>query len=220
MYSGQAARGMPLARKLEPTGHRAARMPKSDPSGLAPDRAATALIVLDLISDFAFDGGAKVARAALPVAKRIARLKARAKAAGAPVIYVNDGLGRWRSDFPGLVRHCSRDASRGAPIVRVIAPAADDYCVLKPKHSGFYATPLDTLLGFIGAKQLILTGVSSHQCVLFTANDAYVRDLELSIPRDCISARNPRDTKLALEYFTRVLGADVRTSAALRFDRA
>jgi nicotinamidase-related amidase len=190
MYSGQAARGMPLARKLEPTGHRAARMPKSDPSGLAPDRAATALIVLDLISDFAFDGGAKVARAALPVAKRIARLKARAKAAGAPVIYVNDGL------------------------------AADDYCVLKPKHSGFYATPLDTLLGFIGAKQLILTGVSSHQCVLFTANDAYVRDLELSIPRDCISARNPRDTKLALEYFTRVLGADVRTSAALRFDRA
>jgi nicotinamidase-related amidase len=195
-------------------------MPNSDPSGLAPDRAATALIVLDLISDFAFDGGAKVARAALPVAKRIARLKARAKAAGVPVIYVNDDLGRWRSDFPGLVRHCSRDASRGAPIVQAIAPAADDYCVLKPKHSGFYATPLETLLDFIGAKRLILTGVSSHQCVLFTANDAYVRDLELAIPRDCISARNPRDTRLALEYFTRVLGADVRGSGALRFRRS
>ena len=195
-------------------------MPKSDPSGLVPDRAATALIVLDLISDFAFDGGAKVARAALPVARRIARLKARAKAAGVPAIYVNDGLGRWRSDFPGLVRHCSRDGSRGAPIARTIAPAADDYCVLKPKHSGFYATPLETLLELIGAKRLILTGVSSHQCVLFTANDAYVRDLELSIPRDCISARNARDTKLALEYFTRVLDADVRASAALRFGRS
>jgi nicotinamidase-related amidase len=195
-------------------------MPNSDPSGLAPDRAAAALLVLDLISDFGFDGGAKVARAALPVAKRIARLKVRAKVAKVPVIYVNDGLGRWRSDFPGLVRHCSRDASRGAPIVRLIAPTADDYCVLKPKHSGFYATPLETLLSFIGAKRLILTGVSSHQCVLFTANDAYVRGLELSIPRDCISARTPRDTKLALEYFTRVLGADVRGSAALRFSRS
>jgi nicotinamidase-related amidase len=195
-------------------------MPNSDPSGLVPDRAATALIVLDLISDFAFDGGAKIAHAALPVAKRIARLKARAKAAGVPVVYVNDDLGRWRSDFPGLVRHCSRAASRGAPIVRTIAPAADDYCVLKPKHSGFYATPLDTLLDFIGANRLILTGVSSHQCVLFTANDAYVRDLELSIPRDCISARKPRDTKLALEYFTRVLAADVRSSPTLRFGRS
>jgi nicotinamidase-related amidase len=195
-------------------------MPKTDPSGLAPDRAATALIILDLISDFAFDGGAKVARAALPVAQRIARLKARARAARVPVIYVNDGVGRWRSDFPGLVRHCSRDASRGAPIVRAIEPAADDYCVLKPKHSGFYATPLETLLDFIGAKRLILTGVSSHQCVLFTANDAYVRDLALSIPRDCISARNTRDTELALDYFTRVLGADVRASAALRFGRS
>jgi nicotinamidase-related amidase len=195
-------------------------MPKRDPSGLAPNRAATALIVLDLISDFAFDGGAKVARAALPVAKRIARLKVRAKAAGVPVVYVNDGLGRWRSDFPGLVRHCSRNGSHGAPVVRTIAPVADDYCVLKPKHSGFYATPLDTLLDFIGAKRLILTGVSSHQCVLFTANDAYVRDLALAIPRDCISARNPRDTRLALEYFTRVLGADVRASATVRFGRS
>jgi nicotinamidase-related amidase len=191
-------------------------MPKRDPQGFTPDRAATALIILDLVSDFDFEGGDKVARAALPVARRIARLKARAKAAGIPAIYVNDGIGRWRSDFPGLVRHCGRDGSRGAPIVKTIAPEADDYCVLKPKHSGFYATALETLLELVGAKRLILTGVSSHQCVLFTANDAYVRDLELSIPRDCVSARTPRDTRLALEYFTRVLGADIRASTAVR----
>jgi nicotinamidase-related amidase len=194
-----------------------ARMPQRDPSGLAPDRSATALIILDLISDYSFEDGDKIVRAALPVAKRIARLKTRAKKAGVPAIYVNDGLGRWRSDFPGLVRHCSSDESRGAPIVKEIAPAADDYCVLKPKHSGFYATALETLLGYIGANRLILTGVSSHQCVLFTANDAYVRDLSLAIPRDCISAHTAKDTRLALEYFTRVLGADVRPSAAVRF---
>jgi hypothetical protein len=61
---------------------------------------------MDLISDFDFHDGEKVARAALPVARRVTRLKARAKRARIPVIYVNDYLGRWRSDFPaaGLVR--------------------------------------------------------------------------------------------------------------------
>jgi nicotinamidase-related amidase len=195
-------------------------MAKSDPSGLVPDRAETALIILDLISDFSFEDGAAIARAALPVAKRIARLKTRAKDAGVPVIYVNDDSGRWRSDFPGLVRHCLRQGSRGRPIVEALAPAADDYCVLKPKHSGFYATALDTIVNYMGAKRLVLTGVSSHQCVLFTANDAYVRDHELAIPRDCISARTAKDTRLALEYFKRVLGADIRASAAVRFPRA
>jgi isochorismate hydrolase len=68
-------------------------------------------------------------------------------------------------------------------------------------------------------QRIILTGVSSNQCVLFTANDAYVRDLELLIPRDCISARSRKDTRLALQYFTSVLDADVAPSSRLRFPR-
>lgn len=193
---------------------------ENDPNGLAPDRAATVLAILDLISDFSFEGGSDVARAALPVARRIARLKARARAAGLPVVYVNDALGRWRSDFPAMVRHCQRAGGRGREVVEAIAPEPDDYCVLKPKHSGFFATPLDTLLQLLGAKRLILTGVSSNQCVLFTANDAYVRNLELSIPRDCISARTPRDTRLAIQYFKTVLGADVSPSTRLLLKKA
>ena len=191
-------------------------MRKSDPHGLFPDRSESILLILDMISDFAFEGGVKAARAALPVARRIARLRARAKTARIPVVYANDALGRWRSDFPALVRHCERPASRGADVVQALPPAADDYCVLKPKHSAFFATPLETLLQYLGVKRLILTGVSSHQCVLFTANDAYVRDLELVIPRDCIAARTPQDTRLALRYFESVLSADTRPSTALR----
>jgi nicotinamidase-related amidase len=188
---------------------------RNDPNGLVPDQAPTALIILDLISDFDFDDGEKVARAALLVARRIARLKARAAKAGIPAIYVNDAVGRWRSDFQGMVRRCRRENARGQPVVDAIAPAADDYCILKPKHSGFFATPLDTVIKFLGTKRLILTGVSSHQCVLFTANDAYVRDLKLLIPSDCISARTRSDTRLALQYFKRVLGADLTPSTRL-----
>jgi nicotinamidase-related amidase len=187
-----------------------------DAHGLVPDRADTVLVILDLISDFCFDDGEKIARAALPVARRIARLKARSAKAGIPTIYVNDAIGRWRSDFHGMVRHCAREQARGRRVVEAIAPSADDYCILKPKHSGFFATPLDTVIKFLGAKRLILTGASSHQCVLFTANDAYVRDLELLIPSDCISARTRSDTQLALRYFGSVLGADLSPSTRLR----
>jgi nicotinamidase-related amidase len=169
-----------------------------------------------MISDFEFEDGEQVLRAALPTARKIARLKQRTKAAGLPTIYVNDNFGRWRSDFRALVQHCSAKGSRGAPIAQLLAPDHEDYFVLKPKHSGFFATPLDTLLGYIGVDTVILTGVSSHQCILFTANDAYVRDLKIIVPRDCIAAGNARETKFAVSYFKQVLHADIRSQSRVR----
>src|SRR5688572_5057173 len=153
-----------------------------DLHGSAPDSASTALLIIDLVSDFEFEDGEQVFRAALPVARSIRRLKERARAAGIPTIYVNDNFGRWRSDFRELVRHCLQDGVRGAEVVRLIEPEPDDYFILKPKHSGFFATALETLLAYIGVDTVILTGVSTHQCVLFTANDAYVRDLHIIVP--------------------------------------
>ncbi|HEU5468668.1 MAG TPA: isochorismatase family cysteine hydrolase, partial [Steroidobacteraceae bacterium] len=185
--------------------------------GAAPDRSSVALLVLDMVSDFAFEDGATVSRAALPIARRIARLAERARKARVPVVFVNDNLGRWRSDFSAIVRHCSRAASRGAPILEILAPQPGDYAVLKPKHSGFYATPLATLLEYLGARQLVLTGVSTHQCVLFTANDAYVRDYRLRIPRDCVAARSRAETRLAARYFRSVLDADMAVSSKVVF---
>ena len=178
------------------------------------------LLILDLISDFEFEDGRELCKAALPVAKRVVQLKRRAATAGVPVIYVNDNIGRWRSDFAGMVGHCMREGSCGATVTRLLAPDKKDYCILKPKHSGFFATALDTLLDYIGARKLVLTGTSSHQCVLFTANDAYVRDLDLHIPRDCICAASKSDTQLALQYFTTVLDADVRASREVRFTKS
>jgi nicotinamidase-related amidase len=171
-----------------------------------------------MVSDFNFPGGAAMARAALPVARRIGRLANRARKAGVPVIYVNDNLGRWRSDFPGLVRHC-RAGSRGAPILDVLAPGPRDYAILKLRHSGFFATPLATILEYLGATTLVLTGAAMHQCVLFTANDAYVREYSLLIPRDCVASATEPQKRLASRYFRSVLGADMRPSGKIRFPR-
>jgi nicotinamidase-related amidase len=91
--------------------------------------------------------------------------------------------------------------------------------VLKPANSGFFSTPLRTLLDLIGAETLVLTGVASHQCVLFTAADAYVRNYRLVVPRDCVAARKTKDNELAINYFKSVLKADVRTSARIPVPR-
>jgi nicotinamidase-related amidase len=184
--------------------------------GLPPQRSNAALLVLDMFSDFDFPDGPQVLRAARRIAPRIRRLCERARAAGIAILYVNDNQGKWRSDMPGLVRACGAAGAKGREIAATLTPHPEDYFILKPRHSAFYATPLETLLQHFRTRRLVLTGVSSHQCVLFTANDAHVRSLELVVPRDCIAAPSPGDTRFAVKYFESVLNADVRPSAALR----
>lgn len=179
-------------------------------------RARTVLLILDMITDLNFPDGKAVFRAARRIAPRIAALKRRAAKAGIPTIYVNDNVGRWRSDATGLVSSCTHADARGCDVVRQIAPSDDDFVLLKPKHSGFYATPLAALLEAAFTRRLMITGISTHQCVLFTANDAYLREFELVVPADCVGAPEGGQTRFALKYFASVLGADVRASSHLR----
>jgi nicotinamidase-related amidase len=116
-----------------------------------------------------------------------------------------------------MVVRCGHPRSLGAPIVKLLQPTADDYFVLKPTHAGFYGTTLERLLQELRVKGLIMTGISAHQCVLFTANEAYLREFELIIPRDCIASKTAPQRQLALTYFKSVLHADVRASAHWTF---
>jgi nicotinamidase-related amidase len=92
-----------------------------------------------------------------------------------------------------------------------VLPEEDDYFVLKPKHSGFYSTSLDLLLKHLGARTLILAGIAGNNCVLFTANDAYMRDFNLIVPSDCSVSQSEEDNKNALKQMEKVLKADIRS---------
>lgn len=186
-----------------------------DLHGSAPDKAEVALLLIDVINDLEFPEGDQLLRHALPMARRIAALRQRAKQDGIPVVYVNDNFGRWRSDFSAQVEHCLKDDVRGQPIVELLRPDADDYFVLKPKHSGFFSTALDILLEYLGTKAVILTGVATNICVLFTANDAYMRDLYLAVPSDCVASNTDEENRYALEQMRQILKADIRPSAEL-----
>jgi nicotinamidase-related amidase len=183
--------------------------------GNAPDQSPAAMLVIDMINDLEFAQGPRLLPRALKIARRIAALKSRARAAGIPVVYANDNFGRWRSDFWQAVDHCLRDGVRGQPLAEMLTPDGTDYFVLKPKHSGFYATTLGTLLDYLGARRLILTGINGDTCVLATAMDAYLRDFALHVPRDCVASISPAHNRSALDYMRRVFHADTRSSARM-----
>jgi nicotinamidase-related amidase len=184
-----------------------------------PDNAAIALLIIDMINDLEFEGGEAVYPYAQSVARHIANLKRRCKQIGIPVIYVNDNFGKWQSDFNKFVVHCLEDHVRGQSIVALLKPDEDDYFVLKPKQSGFFHTTLDLLLQYLKAHTLILTGMAGNICVMFTANDAYMRDFRLIVPADCMASANVDVNTSALQHMHEVLGADITPSTQLDFGR-
>jgi nicotinamidase-related amidase len=196
-------------------------MPAKNPDlhGNVPDRSPVALLLIDVINHLEFEGGERLLGHALAMADRLAALKRRARAAGIPAIYVNDNFGRWQSDFARVLERCHAEGVRGKPVVDRLTPEADDYFVLKPKHSGFYSTTLDTLLDYLEVDTLILTGLTADRCVLFTASDAYMRDFNLMVPSDCVASIDPADNRAALAHMARVLKAETTESTALALDR-
>ncbi len=187
----------------------------SGSNGSFPHSCATALLLIDLINDLDFPEGEQLLEQALPMARRLAELKKRAAKNTIPAIYVNDDFGQWRSDFRAVVKHCTHPSSRGAPIAKLLRPQEDDYYVLKPKHSGFYSNTLDVLLEYLHVDTLIVTGIAANICVLFTANDAYMRDYALYVPEDCVASNTPEETSNALIQMHKVLKADIRDSAEI-----
>ena len=189
-----------------------------DLHGNVPDKSSVALLLIDVINDLEFGGGEDLLRHALPMSKNLAELKRRAKEAGVPVIYVNDNFGKWQSDFKKILEHCLNDDVRGRPLAEALKPDDDEYFVLKPKHSGFFSTTLDILLDYLGARTLVLTGLTGDICVLFTAHDAYMRDFNLVVPSDCIASQDPADNDYTLRKLAGLMDADTRPSDQIDFE--
>ena len=182
----------------------------------APDQADMALVLIDVINDREFDGADELLTHAIPMAHALAALRRRAKARGIPGIYANDNFGRWRSDFLRLVQRCLQSGVRGRPIVAQLQPEEDDYFVLKPKHSAFFSDQLRNSPGLSG---LILTGIAGDICVLFSANDAYMRDFRIFVAADCTACETDERSREALILMQRVLKANISPSLDLELEK-
>jgi nicotinamidase-related amidase len=195
------------------------RKKNRDLHGSAPDSSNVVLVLLDVINDLEFEDGEKLLAFAIPMADRIAALKSACKEIGIPVIYANDNFGKWTSDKDQILAHCLENGVRGKPVVERLRPDAEDYFVLKPKHSAFYSTTLGLLLEYLEADTIILVGMAGNICVLFTASDAYMRDFRLFVPSDCIASNSREENEAALRQMQSILKVDTTESAQLELKR-
>ncbi|WP_394834572.1 cysteine hydrolase [Pendulispora rubella] len=171
-----------------------------------------ALLLIDVINGFDFEGSEGLVAAAIPAALCIEALARRARRLGVPVVYVNDNFGQWRSNFEATVQECTKRTQPGHAVVARLRPRRGDYFVLKPRHSGFFYTPLPLLLEHLGVDTLVLTGFATNLCVLFTANDAHMLGYHVRIPADCTASNTAGLTRAALAQVREALRADVRSS--------
>lgn len=173
----------------------------------------TALLIIDMINGLEFPEGKMLKRAAEPVAENILRLKKKLKKKRVPVIYVNDNFGQWRSNWKEVFDYCARVESLGSKISNTLKPDDDDFFILKPKHSAFFASNLELLLDELKVKKLIVTGIAGNICVLFTVNDAHMRGYEIHVPQDCIALNRKADTNYTLRQLSEVFS--IKTGSLL-----
>lgn len=173
--------------------------------------ASSALVLVDFLNPLDFTRDPAFVQRAVAAARATKKLIARMKRARQPVIYANDHWGAWMRNFDDLIAALASPHVPGRELVKVLAPDADDYTVLKPRHSAFYGTPLEFLLDELRVESLVITGIAADNCVLFTANDAYVRKFKLWIPANCVAAEKDAHRIAALAHMKRVLKA--RTAA-------
>jgi len=193
-----------------------AMTPASAPSGAeGVEGEKAALLLIDVINSFDFEGCEGLVRAAEQAAPKITALRERCRQCATPVIYVNDNFGRWRSDFQATVALCSQPEQPGSGVTRALVPGKDDYFILKPRHSAFFCTALELLLQQLKVKRLVLVGFATNICVLYTANDAHMRGYEVAVPRDCTASNSPDLTERALAQMELVSCADTRQSSLL-----
>ena len=172
-----------------------------------------ALLILDMINCLDFEGAEKLRRQTRRIVGPILQLRAQMDELDAPTIYVNDNFGEWHSEKSKLIE---RALAQAADILVPVLPREQDYFINKPQFSGFYATNLPLLLPKLGVSRLIVTGIATDICVLFTAADAHMRDYALWVPEDAVAAELKRRSRAALDIMAAHLGAEVAPTDKLR----
>lgn len=188
---------------------------KKDPSKKSKG---VALLIIDMINELDFPEGKTLLRNAIPAAKKISALKEKFRKKNFPVIYVNDNFEYWKADWKVVYQKCSREESRGSELAKLLEPEESDYFILKPKHSGFYLTPLDILLESLKVKKLVITGIAGNICVLFTAHDAHMRGYKVLVPRDCIASNKKKENQFTLNQLSKALKLDTRISEKIKLN--
>jgi nicotinamidase-related amidase len=171
----------------------------------------SALIVVDMLNSYEHEDADRLTESVERIVEPLSELIAHAERKGTEVIYVNDNYGDWNSSQEELAKKALNGA-RPDLVEPVLPPDGADF-VLKARHTIFYMTPLEYLLGQKEIDHLILTGQVTEQCILYSALDAYVRHLKVSVPRDAVAHIHEDLAEAAFRMMEINMGAEITASA-------
>jgi nicotinamidase/pyrazinamidase len=168
-----------------------------------------ALVIIDMVNDFVKEGGALyVGDAGLRVIPVIADLLQRARAEKWPVIYLCDQHTSADSEFEMFPSHCLM-GTEGGEICVELAPLEGEIIIPKRRYSGFFGTDLDLTLRELGVSELVLTGVCTNICVLYTAADARMRHYKVKVLKDGVASFDEKAHQFALQEMEKTLGVQL-----------
>jgi nicotinamidase-related amidase len=176
----------------------------------------TALVVVDVLNPYDHEDADVLVASMAGVVPQIAQLVRRARDQEVPVIYVNDNYGHWNSSS-GELLDIALNEGRHPELVEPLRPPRDASFVIKARHSVFYETPLEYLLRQLDIARIMLCGQVTEQCILYSALDAYVRDLRVAVPTDGVAHIDPELADAALRMMRRNMRADLSPAAECAF---
>jgi nicotinamidase-related amidase len=179
-------------------------------------RPKAALLVVDMLNRYDHPDADKLKDSVRDVVPVIADMVDRARRTDTTVIYVNDNHGVWTAGRHELTEW----ALEGEPsLVEPIAPPDDVPFLVKARHSAFYSTQLEYMLHELEVTDLVLVGQVTEQCILYSALDAYIRHLQVCVPRDAVASIHPHLADAALELMERNMRAEIRAASEVELGR-
>jgi nicotinamidase/pyrazinamidase len=163
-----------------------------------------ALLIIDMLRDFLLPGAPLEVPAARAIIPNIKKRVEEAHKLNIPVIYLCDRHKPDDVEFDVWPPHAVENTN-GAQIVDELKPKKQDYIVPKISYSAFYKTELEKLLKKLNIDELIITGVVTNICVLYTAMDALSRGYKVEVPEDSVAALDQEDHKFAMRQIKEVL---------------
>ena len=163
-----------------------------------------ALLVIDMLNDFVREGAPLQVPRAAEIVPNIVREIEKARKGSYPVLYVCDRHEKEDPEFEVWPPHAVKGTT-GAEVIGELSPGPDDYVIAKKSYSGFFETDLAKILGDLDIGVLILTGVCSEICVLYTAADAYMRGYRVEVPEGTTKGLTEEDHRFALKQIRDVL---------------
>lgn len=160
-------------------------------------KSTTAILVIDMLNDFVLKGAPLEVPRARQIIPAIKKRLTRAAREHVPVIYVCDKHRKEDPEFKAWPKHAV-NGSAGSEIIAELKPRSRDYIIDKTTYSAFYRTKLEKFLKKLGTKKIVIAGVVTEICVLYTSMEACLRGFQVEVPEDCVTGMTDSDHRFAL----------------------